>query len=100
MNETKTRSMVKAVSWRIVATSITVILAYMLTGKTDIALKLGALDLVVKLLAYFLHERLWGIIKLGRKEHPLEQFKVKRELEDNDKEIIKEKLEELGYLDD
>ncbi|MCP4216948.1 MAG: DUF2061 domain-containing protein [bacterium] len=100
MNESKTRSFVKAISWRFLATLITISIAYFLTGKTDLALKMGALDLVLKLVVYFLHERLWGVIRLGKKLHPLEDIKLTRELEDQDKEIIKGKLEELGYLDE
>lgn len=100
MNETKLRSFLKAISWRIIATTITILAAYLFTGETVIALEIGALDLVAKLLVYFLHERIWGSIKLGRKIHPLEDIKVNRKLDVNDKKIIKEKLKELGYLDE
>jgi uncharacterized membrane protein len=100
MTESKVRSFVKAISWRVLATFITVSIAYLLTGETVIALEIGFLDLVIKLIAYFLHERIWGKIKLGKKVHPLEDIKLKRALEEQDKKLIMEKLEELGYLDD
>lgn len=100
MNETKLRSFLKAISWRVIATTITFLAALLLTGETVTALEIGALDLIAKLIVYFLHERVWGKIKLGRKLHPLEDIKVSRKLEENDKEIIKEKLKELGYLDE
>jgi len=100
MNETNLRSFLKAISWRVIATSITILAAYLFTGETMIALEIGALDLVAKLLVYFLHERVWGKIKIGKQIHPLEDIKVNRKLDENDKAIIKEKLKELGYLDE
>jgi uncharacterized membrane protein len=100
MNETKLRSFIKAISWRVVATTITFSVALLLTGKTIIALEIGFLDLVLKLIAYFLHERVWAKIRIGRKIHPLEDINVTRELEESDKKIIKEKLKDLGYLDE
>jgi len=100
MNETKLRSFLKAISWRIIATSITFMVAFLLTNETVVALKIGGLDLVAKLIAYFLHERVWGVIRIGRKMHPLEDIKVNRNLEEDDKKIIMEKLKELGYLDE
>lgn len=100
MTESKVRSFVKAISWRVLATLITFSIAYFLTGETVIALEIGFLDLIIKLIVYFIHERVWGKIKLGKKLHPLEDIKLKRALEEQDKKLIMEKLEELGYLDD
>ncbi len=100
MNETKFRSFVKAISWRVLATTITFTIAYLLTGETVIALEIGFLDLIVKLAVYFVHERVWGSIRLGKKIHPLEEFELKKEIVPEDKAIIREKLVELGYLDE
>ncbi len=100
MKESSWRSFLKAISWRFLATLITFTVALVLTGRMVVAIKIGVLDTVIKIFAYFLHERLWGQIKLGKKLHPLEDIKVNRELEDKDKEIIKSKLKDLGYLDE
>lgn len=100
MNETKTRSLVKAISWRVIATMITFSIALVLTGQTMIALEIGFMDMVLKLIAYFFHERIWGWVRLGKKMHPLEDIKLTRELEEKDKKEIVEKLKELGYLDE
>ncbi|MCK4762605.1 MAG: DUF2061 domain-containing protein [Candidatus Aminicenantes bacterium] len=100
MTETKFRSFIKAISWRVIATCITFSIALALTGETVIALEIGFFDLILKLIAYFLHERVWGKINVGRKAHPLEDIKLKRALEVEDKELIKEKLRDLGYLDE
>jgi uncharacterized membrane protein len=100
MNETKFRSFLKAISWRVLATLITFSIALLITGKTVIALEIGFMDMVLKLIAYFFHERIWGFIKIGKKMHPLEDIKLTRELEEEDKKLIMEKLAELGYLDE
>ena len=64
--ETKRRSLVKALSWRFVATFITMGIAYLVTGKLALALEIGLLDTTIKFAAYFGHERLWLRIRYGR----------------------------------
>jgi uncharacterized membrane protein len=39
--------------------------AFLITGKTDIALKIGAMEFVVKLLVYYAHERAWQNVPRG-----------------------------------
>lgn len=59
-NEKRSRSLVKGVSWRIIATISTVIIAYLLTGEPTIALKIGAVEMAVKFFLYYFHERAWN----------------------------------------
>jgi len=66
--ETKRRSFMKALSWRIIATVTTTCLVYFFTGQWAIAFSVGALEAVTKMAIYFFHERLWDRIKYGRKE--------------------------------
>jgi uncharacterized membrane protein len=68
--ESKRRSFVKAVSWRILATCLTMIVAYLVTGETAFALKIGGIDTVLKFAMYFGHERLWVRIPYGKTEAP------------------------------
>lgn len=100
MKETKFRSLIKSISWRIIATLITTSVAFVLTGRLDIALEIGGLDMSIKLIVYFFHERIWGVIPLGKKLHPLEDITLSKEINLKDKEIIREKLKELGYIDE
>jgi uncharacterized membrane protein len=58
-------SVVKAFTWRFIATSITTLLVLLISGKLDLALEVGALDIVTKLIAYYLHERGW--LKYGHR---------------------------------
>jgi uncharacterized membrane protein len=71
MIETTRRSVVKALSWRILATIITTSLVYLITGKGEFAATIGLADTSIKLFIYFGHERLWNRIPYGRiKQEP------------------------------
>ena len=65
LKETHTRSIVKGISWRIVGTIDTIIIAFFWTGDYTKALKIGFTDVIAKVLLYYLHERIW--MKLTRK---------------------------------
>ncbi len=67
--ESTIRSVLKAVSWRFLATAITVTLVWLFTKRTELALSIGGLEMTSKLIAYFLHERMWNKIDLGRQEN-------------------------------
>ncbi len=66
--ETNTRSIVKTISWRILATLTTIALVYIFIGDVSVALSVGGIEVILKMLIYFLHERGWDKIKFGRKE--------------------------------
>jgi adenylylsulfate kinase len=68
--ETRGRSMAKAISWRILAAIITATVALVMTHQLAFAAKIGAIDTSVKLLIYFLHERVWNKIGFGRVPAP------------------------------
>ena len=63
--ESHRRSIAKAISWRLIATTITAWIAFMIWGSASGAMKIGAADLVLKLLTYYLHERIWLLIPFG-----------------------------------
>jgi adenylylsulfate kinase len=66
--ENKTRSILKTVSWRIWATVTTFALVFLFIGEVEVALTIGVIEVFIKMLIYFLHERVWDKIKFGRKE--------------------------------
>ena len=68
--ETRRRSMAKAISWRIMAAFITAGVALAMTHQLEFAAKIGAIDTSVKLLIYFVHERVWNKVKFGRVPAP------------------------------
>lgn len=68
MRETNKRTILKTVSWRIIATITTMTLVYLFTGRITLAFGIGMLEVVIKMVAYFFHERLWTKVKLGVRE--------------------------------
>jgi uncharacterized membrane protein len=98
--ETKKRSFLKALSWRILASAITGGIVFFVTQKGAMAIGIGIVDSFVKILVYFFHERLWTSISYGRVKHPLQRFEVRKPLAAEHEEAIRQKLDELGYLTD
>ena len=65
-SEKATRSIVKAISWRIVGTLDTILISWFITGQITMALSIGLVEVVTKMILYFFHERVWNIIKWGK----------------------------------
>lgn len=63
--ESHLRSVLKGVTWRIVATSTTMIITYWYTGKIDTALMVGGTEFLLKIGIYYLHERAWQLAPRG-----------------------------------
>ncbi len=61
------RSFIKAVSWRTVGTLDTFIISFFVTGKVTIAGSIASIEVVTKILIYYLHERAWAVIPWGRR---------------------------------
>ncbi len=68
-SESRLRSLIKALSWRVTALIVTVLVVKLVTGDTEIAAMAGAADTAVKIGLYYLHERAWIRIKLGQGRH-------------------------------
>ena|SRR5436190_1933424 len=66
--ETASRSVAKTITYRLSGSLTTVLIAYLFTGRAGLALTIGGLDVVFKLVVYFLHERLWDKIRFGKHE--------------------------------
>ncbi|MBC8378720.1 MAG: DUF2061 domain-containing protein [Planctomycetes bacterium] len=64
------RSIFKALSWRVIATLITFLTAWLLTGTVEIAAKIGLLDTVIKLVVFYGHERFWNKLNFGKIQQP------------------------------
>lgn len=60
------RSIAKTISWRLLGTLDTVLISWLITGKITMALSIGSIELVSKMLLYFFHERIWNNIKWGK----------------------------------
>ncbi len=66
-DESHIRSATKGVTWRIIASLTTMGLVYAFTGDIVLMAEVGALEIILKLLFYYLHERVWGQIAWGHK---------------------------------
>ncbi len=55
-------SVLKAISWRVLGTIDTMVISYILTGNIKIAVGIGSIEVVSKMILYYLHERVWGRI--------------------------------------
>ena len=64
--DTHLRSLLKATSWRVVATLTTTIIAFFITGEVGTAMAIGSIEFVVKFFIYYLHERAWLVIPVGK----------------------------------
>lgn len=54
------RSLLKTISWRIIGTLDTILIAYLITGTASQALSIGGIELISKMFLYFFHERAWN----------------------------------------
>jgi len=59
------RSVIKTVSWRILATVTTVLVIYALTDDGDLAMTVGYLEATIKMGLYYFHERIWNRLQVG-----------------------------------
>jgi len=60
------RSFIKAISWRATGTVDTIVISFLLSGRIRLALSIGGVELFTKIGLYYLHERIWNRIPLGR----------------------------------
>jgi len=67
--ESHLRSLLKALSWRIVATTTTGIIAWFITGDVMAAITIGSIEFVAKFFIYYLHERAWQLVPRGTIRH-------------------------------
>jgi len=63
--ERKRRSVLKAITWRVLASIITMILVWIFSGNITLALSVGILEIIAKIIFYYLHERAWGSVSWG-----------------------------------
>lgn len=56
-------SLVKGISWRVVGTIDTIMIAYFVTGKVHMALSIGSVEIFTKIFLYYVHDRAWEFLK-------------------------------------
>jgi len=68
--ETHLRSILKGISWRVGGTFVTIMVAWLLTGNISIAAKIGVIETVLKVGAFYVHERIWNRVNIGKRKTP------------------------------
>ncbi len=68
--ESHLRSIAKAVSWRVGGTAVTFAVTFVVSGEMNLAVKVGLLDTLVKIGAFYFHERIWHRIGFGKMKPP------------------------------
>ena len=64
-HESHVRSILKGLTWRIIATSTIFVITYFTTGEIKTAATVASIEFPVKLLIYYLHERAWLMVPSG-----------------------------------
>ena len=63
------RHILKTISWRVVGTLDTILLSWFITGSWKLGLSIGGVEVITKMILYFLHERAWyKFSKIGIKK--------------------------------
>ena len=72
----KKRSLVKTLTWRVLATTDTIIIARIITGCWTVGLGIASIEVITKMLLYYLHERGWAALDWGLEDEGVEVKRV------------------------
>lgn len=65
MSSTK-RSATKTLTWRLVATTDTFLIAWLVTGEPLVGISIAGIEFFTKIVFYYIHERAWDRVDWGR----------------------------------
>lgn len=60
------KSLLKTISWRILGTLDTMVISYIITGNLSVAFSIGSIEVVTKMILYYIHERVWNNVKISK----------------------------------
>lgn len=60
------RSVLKTITWRITATTTTLLMVYMISGEIAVAGSVAITEIFLKTLIYYFHERAWEKVTLNK----------------------------------
>ena len=96
--DTKKRSWVKSITWRVIGIVLLGLISYLITDDWKEMTTITVVFHSIRVVLYYCHERSWERVSWGKLKHPLEVLPVKQRLAPDDLETIRRRLEELGYL--
>jgi len=97
--DTKKRSIVKSVTWRVIGVIILGVIAFVITGNWKQMTIITVVFHSIRLVLYYYHERLWEHLAWGKIRHPLSEIPVKKKLTPRDFELVEGQLKTLGYIE-
>ena len=65
---TWTRALAKAISYRIANSLVTVVVATIITGNLSMAFAIGGIEILVKTVGFYVHERIWSMISTSKEK--------------------------------
>jgi uncharacterized membrane protein len=71
--EAHSRSVAKAISWRITGSIDTFVLSWIITGSIHFAGSIATVEMLTKIVLYYLHERAWHFVPWGRSHRVVEE---------------------------
>jgi uncharacterized membrane protein len=97
--DTPIRSWTKSITWRILGIVLLGLITYYITRDWKAMAVITVVFHGIRVVLYYVHERVWEHVDWGRVKHPLATLPVDRELTPEDMEIVRDQLKSLGYID-
>ena len=66
MTDTTTRTLIKTITWRIIATVASLIIAFLISNDWKVAGSIASIQVIIHTVLYYLHERIWINIRWGK----------------------------------
>ncbi len=60
------RSLVKTISWRLTGTLCTFLISFIILGDITASSTIALIQLIFNTIMFYIHERIWNIIKWGK----------------------------------
>ena len=65
VHDSRKRHLIKTVTWRVIGTLDTFLISWIISGNPMVGFKIGAAEVITKMLLYYIHERAWYRINYG-----------------------------------
>lgn len=67
------RHTIKTITWRIIGTLDTMLLAWLISGSLVMGTQIGGIEVVTKMILYYIHEKVWYKLPFGIESHKNEE---------------------------
>ncbi len=74
--ESHKRSIIKATTWRLLASLVTMLVIYLFTREVTLSIGIGFVDAAIKVFVYYSHERMWDRMEFGRRKKVEEDYMI------------------------